>query len=498
MFKKILLVAALTVTAFAQAGQDGNGGYGLECNGKLYVLDLYEAVNNHKLTVNLGTANLSVDEKVEIMLKRWEKLNKPLADEYRKKYYQMNQTSEILDDKVVMKDGDIIIGENISQVIDIGTTIIEKICKPVAMARNVDLGESVSTKIFFYRNYWNRLNNDGRAALKLHELIYYNVRMTEHNSQNVRRLIALLASDMVDTKPIQDSIRFAAYGQLFPISINGFLFKNIKPESIKMSSDSTFIRSFIAFPTPVSPHIIRFLNRDLEVQTITDNRSEYSEYATEEIEFATATLPMIFKVKSWGNKSSTDNIINIETPEGVLKIETQEDGSHISSWFLLNDGGSIQKIIFDRLQASFQFYDSNLIINKVFKTTIHDNGHLLSLTGASYTPLEIPSLLAIASTLEPRYDDQLQTVRYFINSINSEKDIKISNPYLKNAFLYSYNKASLLPSGKFSCVKIGNALSKWSVRIKNKTYRFPAGISKYVKFDENEQPLYFDCDPNTD
>ncbi|MES2770306.1 MAG: hypothetical protein V4596_14280 [Bdellovibrionota bacterium] len=273
---KILLAILLITSAQSFAGQDGNGGFGLECNGQLTLLDLYEAKTRYNYNFDLGPSNLSVDQKVELMLKRWERFNGPHAKFYQEKYKKFWERAIILNGQIVVKHDDVIIGDKLSYASDIGSTILPDNCSLVALARNLSNPASLGKDIFLMGKYWNKLDNDNKAALIVHEMIYSAYIKTKHSlgngSEPVRKLIALLSSTEAETLPLDELILFQSEtynvnkstrgkplyissSHVFDFGINNFTTNLLVHDSLVLSADKKYVESFV-LPNIENPEVM--------------------------------------------------------------------------------------------------------------------------------------------------------------------------------------------------------------------------------------------------
>lgn len=218
MFNKLLLIAMLVASTQGFAGQDGNGGFGLNCNGRIEVLDLYEAKELNPYNVDLGPANASIDFKIEKMLKRLERVNKSLANRYREQYKNLWDFAIVLKGKNVINNTDVLIGKDIAYGVDVGETILPDNCKFTPLARNM-YTDDLDFHIYFFAKYWDSLDNDNKAVLILHEMIYYDVTSGNlkfngfaesanlYDSASVRKLVSVLTSTDAETMPLERFIQ---------------------------------------------------------------------------------------------------------------------------------------------------------------------------------------------------------------------------------------------------------------------------------------------------
>lgn len=270
MFNKFLVALLLITSVQSFAGQDGNGGFGLNCSGKITLLDLYEAKERYKYSIDLGPENLSVDQKVEIMLKRLKKINRYAADRYAWFYKHLWTRATVLNGQIVVKNDDILVGSELAYKSDIGSAILPEDCKLIALARNLKtVQQGIEQNIFFIGKYWDNLDNNNKAALIMHELIYFDY-VTNQLSQiglglpfneslgstPVRKIIGFIASKDADNASIEQIFaNFSLYKKhegynywlptLFNFDINGFIVNYVN--YIRLSKDGKFITEFQSY-----------------------------------------------------------------------------------------------------------------------------------------------------------------------------------------------------------------------------------------------------------
>ena len=280
MFRKLIITAVLMTSIQSFAGQDGNGGFGLDCGGKVQLLDLYEAQARYKYNVNLGPANLSVDQKFEIMMKRLDRINSRLADRYREQYKNLWSMAEILMSAKIIKNDDTLVASEIAYELDVGTTIYPENCSLIPLARNV-MDNTLDKNIYFIGKYWNKIDNDNKAALILHELMYFDflsknlnkaslgrypytdITDSERsaNSQPLRQIIALLASKQSETLPLDKIMNIILsetmggydyrgynYNPIIYVQINDEVYWYVYKPELKLNVDGNYFEEVNGVP----------------------------------------------------------------------------------------------------------------------------------------------------------------------------------------------------------------------------------------------------------
>ncbi|MBI4405691.1 MAG: hypothetical protein HY537_16150 [Deltaproteobacteria bacterium] len=186
----LFLVFSFFGISHAIAGSDvGNGGHSVVCqspSGPTAVLyDYWEGSNILGFTPVLGAKELSVQEKTEIVIRRIERFDRPRAERYR---------------EVVRL---FFVGDNVKFVTtplkfisDMGPTPSEPGCelKQLAIRRfGVLPGEPT---FLVHQETWDLLDNDSRAGLVLHEVIYKEATDFHHhyNSHFARYFHEFMAS----------------------------------------------------------------------------------------------------------------------------------------------------------------------------------------------------------------------------------------------------------------------------------------------------------------
>lgn len=187
----IFMVCLTLQTAFAIEPNDaGNGGYGVICKkpgGKLQVqlLDFFEA-KFRKLLYSLGTNN-SVQDKVGVALKRLSRL-----DEKRAKRYQERASK-------FMVNANFFPNVTLQGKIDFVTGIIETGCEIglIAIQKKPRFEED---KLFtISSDYWNAMDDDHKAGLILHEIIYQDaLQAGQQDSVGTRYFVGTIASEKIE------------------------------------------------------------------------------------------------------------------------------------------------------------------------------------------------------------------------------------------------------------------------------------------------------------
>lgn len=194
--KKILLTLILVLSSTAFAGHEvGNGGGVLYCyppnvappallpSPKVELLDLFEAREFRKLTLGLGDVSEDYNIKIDRVLTQLAKIAPYRAQLYRTVY------NRFMDESVFVANIDLVY-------------IPDSQYK--GLPPNCDLKQAViqqAPEFFGDKRYtisldlWNQLDNNSKAALVLHEVIYNEgIALGQDNSKSVRYLISYLTS----------------------------------------------------------------------------------------------------------------------------------------------------------------------------------------------------------------------------------------------------------------------------------------------------------------
>jgi hypothetical protein len=205
-------LALLPHAALAGGADGGGGGKGVLCNGKLRILDVYEAEEIHHLHVPQG----ALEEKAALE-KYWAKLinyfqesssDFPMLWDYapgsNARLPARWQMEQLVDKRML----DLPEGEHLPLSQDATLPKLKPGCKIVQILE-LDIPhlgpfdndwQGPNVKIKRDLTYWNMLDGENKALLRLHELTYNvqgikNKARPNANSDDIRRLLGLVASD---------------------------------------------------------------------------------------------------------------------------------------------------------------------------------------------------------------------------------------------------------------------------------------------------------------
>ncbi len=229
-----ILLVVLYSNAFAATGNEhGNGGNSIVCNsGTIEAMELYEArVGMRGFKIDLGPASLSVTEKLDLVLKRLMIRDPGRYAIWSEKVKDFFANAIFWNDSLpVLNDyGDIIIepGCRVEQ------TIVQKI-SPYPEERIYRINQ----------NIWNRLDNDSRATLVFHEVIWgYAYNSLQHNNSKKSRYYLEYLLDqkkMVEMSLNQymDFLRFVDFRDISYLGIP------LKLDSIKRDGNGAVLAGF--------------------------------------------------------------------------------------------------------------------------------------------------------------------------------------------------------------------------------------------------------------
>jgi hypothetical protein len=165
-----LFTASIAFSKSAKAGEGssvGNGGDVVVCRDSqqtilsVELLDFYEARVLRNLKLDLGSANLTTEQKLEYVTARWDRLDQNFVT-YEVRY----------DGREFLKDAKYLSGVKLTDVPDSQHIAIPANCsiEQVAIQKTPDFPEE---SIFTVnKDLWDRMNADNQAGLVLHEVIY--------------------------------------------------------------------------------------------------------------------------------------------------------------------------------------------------------------------------------------------------------------------------------------------------------------------------------------
>lgn len=169
-----LLTAA---TTYAMANIKGNGGDVVACRDQtgaltsVELLDFYEARTLRGIQRDLGPAELKVEEKIDLALKRLARLSPQRAATYRASALGFLKCKPMAGAESMC-----LTGQTLSDVPDSNHVAVPNGCtiEQIVIQRDPEFAEDA--RYLVNMDLWNLLDNDNKAGLALHEAIYREIR----------------------------------------------------------------------------------------------------------------------------------------------------------------------------------------------------------------------------------------------------------------------------------------------------------------------------------
>ncbi len=177
----------------------GGGGHAINCIGvpgrKPYeLLDFFEGREFFDLTPDLGVENLSVPEKIALVLDRLERLDPERAKRYRDSAQEILKTAKILPNMALPE-----IADHFILAIPEGCRIQQFAIQSHYLRRR--------EFVFFLlkKEIWDQVGNDDRAGIILHETVYADAIALGHtNSRSARRFLEHFLSREIEKMSRED------------------------------------------------------------------------------------------------------------------------------------------------------------------------------------------------------------------------------------------------------------------------------------------------------
>jgi hypothetical protein len=184
IFAFCLFIFAQPLWAGGHGDYSGNGGTVMICPDHIVSYDIYEGKVLRHLTPQMGPANLSYEQKVETVLSRIPESNAGLREILQDFYREFQKRSVFGDfDLIPVNDG--------------GQLVIEPGCEIHQAAVQKSPATDKDARYFLDQKIWSRLDNDSKAALVLHEIVY---RMTISQGQTTSTGARSLNSYLMDPR----------------------------------------------------------------------------------------------------------------------------------------------------------------------------------------------------------------------------------------------------------------------------------------------------------
>ena len=192
----LALLLILNGSAVAASDEVKNGGDVVQCpNSKSVFVDVYEAQAEHEITLDLGGPRLDLFSKIDIALKRLERLSPLRAKMYR------NQAHDFFNEAALIPNA------RLTPIQDVYNWSMPDGCvlKQIAVQSVPSLPQD--KRYLVSKDLWQTLDDDSKAALILHEVIYREgIGLGFTNSVSVRYFNSLIFSHELDQTTSKDFV----------------------------------------------------------------------------------------------------------------------------------------------------------------------------------------------------------------------------------------------------------------------------------------------------
>lgn len=224
-----LVLAFLSLVGFSSAfaiGHDiGNGGDVVVCykddkvtKKSVELLDFYEARELRNIPVLMGGPELSMDQKIGMALARLRVINPTRANRLRA--YAKTAMNEVLFKR----------GKNLVDIPDSGHLFLDENCKIKQIAIQETPRFPGDPRYLIDEDLWNLLDEDGKAGLVLHEVIWRELRLAGvKNSVPVRYLNSLMFGDRLNGLSVSGYVSLAVAMGLPDFDAEGLVLALCKP-----------------------------------------------------------------------------------------------------------------------------------------------------------------------------------------------------------------------------------------------------------------------------
>lgn len=181
---------------FFRGNEVGNGGNVIRCQSNNQVsfelLDYYEGRQLWQMPPDMGSPELSVEEKAEIALQRLKNVEPIRIRNYQAKV------------KNFYADAAMVAGGELTKIDDTSHLILPAGCALYQMVIQREPELPGEKRYTINKDVWDQLNNDTKAGLILHEIIYGDaIRAGQTNSRTARHFNAYLASTLSEAATIK-------------------------------------------------------------------------------------------------------------------------------------------------------------------------------------------------------------------------------------------------------------------------------------------------------
>ena len=221
---------------FFRGNEVGNGGNVIRCQTtdqvSFELLDYYEGRQLWQMPPDLGSPELSVEDKTEIALQRLKNV-----EPIRIRQYQTQV-------KNFYSDAAMVAGGELTKIDDTSHLILPAGCALYQMVIQREPELPGEKRYTINKDVWDQLNNDTKAGLILHEIIYGDaIRAGQTNSRTARHFNAYLASHLSEAATIESHQQLLAiYNMPGRFAFHGF---ELDYASLRLHNDCTVISDCI-------------------------------------------------------------------------------------------------------------------------------------------------------------------------------------------------------------------------------------------------------------
>jgi len=190
------LVLALNTSAFAKGGEVGNGGDVFQCqNSKSVLVDVYEAQAERGIKLDLGPPRLALFSKVDMAIKRLARLSPIRAKMYSDQAHNFFNEASLIPDA------------QLTPIQDVYNWATPDGCVLKQIAVQIVPQFPQDKRYLISKDLWDTLDDDSKAALILHEVIYREaISLGFTNSISVRYFNSLIFSHELDKATPKDFV----------------------------------------------------------------------------------------------------------------------------------------------------------------------------------------------------------------------------------------------------------------------------------------------------
>ena len=199
-----LFLYLLCSFSFVFAGNErGNGGAVYVCRDssqeivEFILIDYFEAIEVREMSLYIGSHNLSIEKRIDFVLKRLERFDPTRAQRYRKAVKAFKYNSHDMDNINIVAVGDVF------------PRVKPKGCEIELVIVQGDSQIEEDKKYLINQEYWEHplMNDSIRAGLILHEVIYTDaIKLGQNNSFNVRYFNSLIISKKFDDFDLKEYV----------------------------------------------------------------------------------------------------------------------------------------------------------------------------------------------------------------------------------------------------------------------------------------------------